>query len=175
MQYRRSNNAGATYFFTLTLTDRKSNLLTENIHHLRDVIRTVRQTHPFEIIAMVVLPDHLHAIWQLPEGDADFPMRWSLIKSGFSRAIPKHETIGQSRAQKRERGIWQRRYWEHLIRDDTDLENHVAYIHFNPVKHGYVSKASDWAHSSIHLYIKNGLCDVDWGYLDEGVGINMGE
>lgn len=175
MQYRRSNNAGATYFFTLTLADRKSQLLTENIRHLRDVVRTVREAHPFEIVAMVVLPDHLHAIWQLPEGDADFPMRWSLIKSGFSRAIPKHETLGQSRVKKRERGIWQRRYWEHLIRDDTDLENHVAYIHFNPVKHGYVSKASDWEHSSIHLYIKNGLCDVDWGYLDEGVGVNMGE
>jgi putative transposase len=175
MQYRRANNAGATYFFTLTLADRNSLLLIENINHLRDVIRNVRNSHPFEIIAMVVLPDHLHTIWQLPEGDANFPMRWSLIKAGFSRAIPKSEIIKHSRVKKRERGIWQRRYWEHLIRDDADLEKHVAYIHFNPVKHGYANKASDWPHSSIHRYIKNGWCDVDWGYLDEDVGVNMGE
>lgn len=175
MRYRRANNAGATYFFTLTLADRSSQLLTENVDLLREVIRSVRHAHPFDIIAMVVLPDHLHAIWQLPEGDANFPMRWSLIKAGFSRAIPKSEAISQSRAKKRERAIWQRRYWEHLIRDDTDLENHVAYIHFNPVKHGYVNKASDWAHSSLHRYIKEGLCGVNWGYFDGELDLEMGE
>ncbi len=175
MRYRRANNAGATYFFTLTLVDRSSQLLTENVDLLREVIRSVRHSHPFDIIAMVVLPDHLHAIWQLPEGDANFPMRWSLIKAGFSRVIPKSEAISQSRAKKRERAIWQRRYWEHLIRDDTDLENYVAYIHFNPVKHGYVNKASDWAHSSLHRYIKEGLCDVNWGCLDGKLDLEMGE
>ena len=165
MQYRRANNAGATYFFTVNLDDRKSQSLVENVKLLRDVIRTVRLSHPFEIIAMVVMPDHLHAIWRLPEGDANFPMRWSLIKAGFSRALPKNENIGSSRTKKRERGIWQRRYWEHLIRDDVDLDNHVAYIHFNPVKHGYANKASDWAYSSIHRYIKMGWCDEDWEFF----------
>lgn len=175
MQYRRANYAGASYFFTLNLADRKSHLLIEHVDHLREVIRLVRQAHPFEIVAMVVLPDHLHAIWRLPEGDANFPMRWSLIKAGFSRALPKNEAIELSRKKKRERGIWQRRYWEHLIRDEIDLENHVAYIHFNPVKHGYVSKASDWAHSSIHRYIKKGLYDVNWGFIEESAGVDMGE
>ena len=144
MRYRRAKAAGATYFFTVNLADRKSNLLTEHIEALRHAVRGIRQSHPFEIIAMVVFPDHLHAIWRLPEGDANFSLRWSLIKAAFSRAIPKTEVIRRSRKLKRERGIWQRRYWEHQIRDDDDLEKRVAYVHFNPVKHGYVSRAGDW-------------------------------
>jgi putative transposase len=118
---------------------------------------------------MVVLPDHLHAIWRLPEGDADFPLRWSLIKAAFSRAIPKIEVIGRSRKMKRERGIWQRRYWEHQIRNDDDLGRHVAYIHFNPVKHGYVASAVDWPYSSIHREIARGHVNEGWGYFDETV------
>ncbi len=165
MRYRRANTPGATYFFTVNLADRKSRLLIEQIDLLRSVLRKIRQSHPFEIIAMVVLPDHLHAIWRLPESDADFPLRWSLIKSAFSRSIPKTETIRESRKSKRERGIWQRRYWEHQIRDDDDLEKHVAYIHFNPVKHGYVERAADWPYSSIHRYIANGVVPEDWGVL----------
>src|SRR4051794_21842613 len=125
MKYRRSNLAGATYFFTVNLADRQSQLLTEQIDVLRNAMRKIRQSHPFDIIAMVVLPDHLHAIWRLPEGDADFPLRWALIKAAFSREMPKIEVIRHSRKLKRERGIWQRRYWEHLIRDDDDLEKHV--------------------------------------------------
>ena len=112
---------------------------------------------------MVILPDHLHAIWTLPPGDADFAKRWMLIKTAFSRALPKHENINQSRKSKRERGIWQRRYWEHLIRDELDYERHVDYIHYNPVKHGYVDKAVDWPYSSIHRFIKNGIISSDWG------------
>jgi putative transposase len=126
MRYRRSNIAGATYFFTVNLIDRQSSLLTEQIDVLRNATRKIRQSHPFDIIAMVVLPDHLHAVWSLPDGDADFPLRWSLIKAAFSRAMPKTEGIRRSRKRKRERGIWQRRYWEHQIRDDADLEKHVA-------------------------------------------------
>lgn len=165
MRYHRANSAGGTYFFTVNLADRKSNLLLEQIAVLRHAVRKVRQAHPFEIIAMVVLPDHLHAIWRLPDGDADFPLRWSLIKATFSREIPKNEVIRRSRIVKRERGIWQRRYWEHQIRDDDDLEQHVAYIHNNPVKHGYVTRAIDWLHSSIHREVVRGNVNGNWGYL----------
>lgn len=112
----------------------------QEIAALRDIIRIVKRAHPFDIEAMVVLPEHLHAIWKLPEGDADYPMRWSLIKSGFSRGLEKTEFIRASRVSKRERGIWQRRYWEHQIRDELDFEKHADYIHYNPVKHGYVKR-----------------------------------
>lgn len=112
---------------------------------------------------MVVLPDHLHAIWRLPENDTDYPTRWSLIKAGFSRRLAKSESIGASRLRKRERGIWQRRYWEHQIRDDDDLDRHVAYVHFNPVKHGYVERAIDWPYSSIHRYVGEGAVSETWG------------
>lgn len=105
----------------------------------------------------MILPDYLHTIWTLPENDADYPKRWSLIKATFSRALPKTERIGPSRIARRERGIWQRRYWEHQIRDDLDLQRHIDYIHYSPVKHGYVTQASDWPYSSLHRYIKAGI------------------
>ncbi len=162
MHYRRAKTAGGTYFFTVNLNDRKSDLLVQKIDALRDVMRKVRNRHPFTIVAMVVLPDHLHAIWRLPPTDRDFPMRWSLIKSAFSRLMPKAEVVRKSRVKKRERGIWQRRYWEHRIRDDADLARHVEYIHFNPVKHGCVDRAADWRYSSIHRYIKQGWVTADW-------------
>ncbi|MES2073938.1 MAG: transposase [Pseudomonadota bacterium] len=167
MRYRRADIPGAMYFFTVNLADRKSRLLTEQIDALRNAMRKIRQSHPFEIIAMVVLPDHLHAIWRMPEGDPDFPLRWSLIKAAFSRALAKTETVEPSRTKKRERGIWQRRYWEHQIRDDDDLEKHVAYIYFNPVKHGHVARAVDWPYSSIHREIAEGNVTEEWAYLDE--------
>ena len=163
MQYRRSNSAGATYFFTVNLAQRKDDLLVRYIDELRNNINTVKRAHRFAVVAMVVLPEHLHAIWQLPPGEADYPIRWSLIKSGFSRCLEKTETIRESRRTKRERGIWQRRYWEHQIRDDTDLERHVDYIHFNPVKHGWVSRAVDWPYSTLHDYIGKGIVTADWG------------
>lgn len=175
MRYRRSNIAGATYFFTVNLADRTSSLLTEKIELFRNAMRKVRQSHPFEIIAMAVLPDHLHSIWRMPEGDADFPLRWSLIKAAFSRTISKTEMIRRSRKVKRERGIWQHRYWEHQIRDEDDLEKHVAYIHFNPVKHGYVNRASDWPYSSIHREIKKGNIDANWGYSSKDENEKWGE
>jgi putative transposase len=163
MRYRRANTAGGTYFFTVTLADRKSALLVERAELLREAVAVVGRRHPFDIIAMVVLPDHLHAVWRLPPDDADYPMRWSLIKAGFSRGIPKQESIHASRVAKCERGIWQRRYWEHEIRDEVDLQNHVDYIHHNPVKHGYVERASAWPYSSIHRYIRLGWLSEDWG------------
>ncbi len=115
---------------------------------------------------MMVLPDHLHAIWRLPEGDADFPLRWSLIKAAFSRALPKTEVIGRSRKMKRERGIGQRRYWKHQIRNDGDLEKHVAYVHFNPVKHDHMVSAMDWRYSSIHREIASGNLAESWGHVE---------
>jgi putative transposase len=163
MRYRRANIPNVTYFFTVNLAERQQNLLVEHIDLLRSVTRTVKQRHPFQIEAMVVLPDHLHALWRLPEGDADFAMRWSLIKSGFSRGLAKTERINASRAAKRERGIWQRRYWEHLIRDEADFTRHVDYIHYNPVKHGHAASAAEWPYSSIHAYIRKGLLTATWG------------
>ena len=111
----------------------------------------------------MILPDHLHCVLTLPEGDADYPLRWTLIKAGFSRRIPKTERRNSSRADKGERGVWQRRYWEHMIRDEGDYTRHVDYVHFNPVKHGYASRAADWPYSSIHRYIAAGMLTQDWG------------
>jgi len=112
---------------------------------------------------MVVLPDHVHAVWTLPPDDADYPTRWMLIKAGFARRMPKGERINASRRGKAERGIWQRRYWEHTLRDEDDFRRHIDYVHYNPVKHGLVTRPADWRHSSIHRYIREGILPSDWG------------
>lgn len=122
---------GLRYFFTVNLADRRATLLVDHLDLLRDAIRYTRKRHPFDIDAMVVLPDHLHAVWTLPSGDADFPLRWRLIKTWFSRNLLHGEHRRASHVDKSERGIWQRRYWEHLIRDETDLARHVDYVHWN--------------------------------------------
>lgn len=163
MRYRRSDVEGGTWFFTVNLADRSADTLVRYIEDLREVMYKVKAAHPFSLLAMVVLPEHLHAIWRLPLGDADYPLRWALIKAGFSRRLAKGETLSPSRAAKRERGIWQRRYWEHQIRDEMDLARHVDYIHFNPVKHGWVSRAVDWPHSTLHGYVERGMMSGDWG------------
>ena len=129
MHYRRTDVAGATYFFTVNLAERNRTLLTDHADDLRAVIRATKQPHPFHIDARVILPDHLHALWTLPEGDAGYPVRWALIKAGFSRHIAGTERRTISRIGKGERGIWQRRYWEHMIRDGRDHARHVDYIH----------------------------------------------
>lgn len=162
MKYRRSKISGACYFFTVNLSHRQERFLVERVGLLRSVFRNVRRNHPFRIDAIVILPDHLHTIWTLPEDDNDYPKRWSLIKSSFSRALPKTEKISQSRSNKRERGIWQRRYWEHQIRNDEDFECHVDYIHINPVKHGYVDSPSNWPYSSFHAYVREGKLSSNW-------------
>ena len=171
MRYRRADIAGGTYFFTVNLADRSSRLLVSHIDVLRSAVRVVRQRHPFEIVAWVVLPEHMHAIWTLPENDADFAGRWSLIKSGFSRAVARMETenVSASRSRKRERGIWQRRFWEHLIRDEVDLQRHIDYVHINPVKHGHVTRASAWPYSSIHRYVERGWLSADWACEPDAV------
>lgn len=161
--YRRDKTDGATWFFTLALADRHSRLLVENIDLLRAAFRYTQARHPWQIDAIVILPDHLHAICTLPEGDANYALRWRLIKTEFSRALPRAETISRSRQAKGERGIWQRRYWEHRIRDEEDLLRHVDYIHFNPCKHGHVSRVVDWRWSSFHRYVRDGLLTGDWG------------
>jgi putative transposase len=158
MRYRRELTPGASYFFTVNLANRKSDLLVRHIDALRKAFHTVLYRHPVKIIAIVILPEHLHAIWQLPPQDHAFSLRWALIKGGFSRQIDEKEWISSSRKRKGERGIWQRRYWEHRIRDDNDLARHIEYIHFNPVKHGHVLQAIDWPYSSIHMFAKKG-----WG------------
>ena len=137
-RYRRSNAAGAAYFFTVALADRTSSTLIQQIETLRTAYAKVQRHSPFQTIAICILPDHLHAVWHLPGDDADFSSKWSRIKSGFSRALPPAARSARKIA-KREKGIWQRRFWEHQIRDELDLQRHVDYIHFNPVKHGLVS------------------------------------
>ncbi|MDE2377171.1 transposase [Bradyrhizobium sp.] len=159
-QYRRAQ--GKVFFFTVVLAHRSDTLLVDEVDRLRRVYRTVRARRPFETVAICILPDHLHAIWELPESDADYALRWNLIKSGFSRGLDAGSR-SVSKVIKREKGIWQRRYWEHAIRDDADLERHVDYIHFNPVKHGYVARVSDWPYSSFHRYVDRGVLVADWG------------
>ncbi|UWR21473.1 REP-associated tyrosine transposase [Sulfitobacter sp. S190] len=147
--YLRPRRSGACLFLTITLARRGARDLVEHIDILRDAVRRTRADRPFAIDAWVVLPDHMHCVWTLPENDCDFSTRVGLIKARFSRRLP----MGQRRAShvfRRERGIWQRRFWEHHIRDETDYRNHVAYCWHNPVKHGYVARPEDWPHSSWH-------------------------
>lgn len=134
--YRRNRVPGGTYFFTANLYDRRSRLFIEAIDLLREAVRSTRRARPFDIDAWVVLPEHMHCIWTLPEGDADFPGRWRAIKTAFSKSLPAVEPRTGVMVHRHERGIWQRRYWEHTIRDDADYAAHMDYIHFNPVKHG---------------------------------------
>jgi putative transposase len=161
--YRRNVLAAGCFFFTVNLAERHLQLLTDHIEELRAAFRETRRRHPFTIDAMVVLPDHLHAIWTLPEADGDFANRWRLIKSAFSRTLSSGERISKSRATKGERGIWQRRYWEHIIRDENDFARHVDYIHINPLKHGLVTRVADWPYSSFHRLVKLGVYPLDWG------------
>jgi REP-associated tyrosine transposase len=160
--YRRSAVPGGSFFFTVNLDDRRTGLLTEHIDLLRAAFRSVRVQHPFTVKAAVILPDHLHTIWTLPKGDADFALRWRLIKSVFSHALPRREAISDSRSSKGERGIWQRRYWEHTIRDQQDFNRHLDYIHFNPVKHGHVARPQDWPYSSLRRWIRVGAYPEAW-------------
>lgn len=154
---------GGTYFFTVNLAERhQQSLLVDRIDLLRRAFREVKASHPFEIQAMVVLPEHLHCLWRLPPGENRFDERWRLIKTAFSRALNVDERISVNRQRRGERGIWQRRYWEHVIRDDEDWRRHLDYIHYNPVKHGYVQRVCDWPHSSFHRFVKQGLYPLDW-------------
>jgi putative transposase len=168
--YRRNRVPGGTFFFTVNLYDRKSRLLVQHIDLLRDAVRQMQRRAPLHIDAWVVLPDHMHCLWTLPDGDTDFSGRWNAIKINFSRKIPAGEYCSASRAAKRERGIWQRRFWEHTIRDDCDYARHIDYIHFNPVKHGLVDRAADWPFSSFHRAVTQGLYPLEWTALEPALG-----
>ena len=162
--YRRAFIPGRTYFFTVNLLQRHdNNLLIRELNLLRDTVRRVRKRHPFQIDAWVVLPDHLHCVWTLPPNDSNFSMRWRLIKSGFSRALPKTERRSEIRESAGERGIWQRHYWEHSIRDDLDYQRHIDYVHVNPLKHELVRRVIDWPYSTFHQYVAQGIYLPNWG------------
>ena len=158
--YRRSMVSGGTYFFTVNLQDRRRTLLVDEVAALREAVRKVRTVRPFHIDAWVVLPEHMHAMWTLPEGDWDYAGRWREIKKAFSRSINR-------------RGVWQKRYWEHTIRDDRDYAAHMDYIHLNPYKHGLVRNVRDWPYSSFHRMVINGVYPTDW--LCDDVDMNVGE
>ncbi|MEB3279644.1 MAG: transposase [Lyngbya sp.] len=178
MQYRRAKINGGTYFFTVVTHQRRKILCEpDNIALLRESFRYVMVNHPFIIDAIVILPDHLHCIWTLPENDHDFSTRWRLIKSEFSRRChcKYKQQPSLSRQRKNEQAIWQRRFWEHYIRDEKDLMQHIDYIHYNPVKHGLVHAPKNWEYSSFHRYVKNAVLTPNWGkdegiYLIEGIG-----
>ena len=156
--YRRMFVEGSSYFFTVVTHERRRVLTRASyLRKLREAFRQVMRTYPFTLDAIVVLPDHLHCIWTLPEGDADFSTRWRLLKRRFSVScvLPTH--VQTSKA------IWQPRFWEHLIRDQDDFRRHLDYIHYNPVKHGYVNAPAQWAYSSFTRYAQRGWYDADWG------------
>ena len=175
-EYRRHLVAGGTFFFTVNLLDRRADLLVApsssppprrpllvaHVDLLRDAVRQTRLRAPFEIDAWMVLPDHMHCLWTLPSGDADFPSRWRAIKTAFSKALPGVGGPTGVMARRGERGIWQRRYSEHTIRDAHDYAVHMDYTHFSPVKHGYVSHPADWPYSSPRRCLAAGVYPSGW-------------
>jgi putative transposase len=166
MRYRRARSKGGSYFFTV-VTFKRAKILSreDNVQLLRSSIRRVLNAHPFRIDAFVLLPDHLHCIWTLPAGDADFSLRWRLIKSDFTRKCHDRLTHAplDSRKRKKERAVWQRRFWEHRIRDEIDFVRHADYIHYNPVHHNYVTAPKDWPFSSFHRFVRHGRYSPAWG------------
>lgn len=165
--YIRTQTPGATYFFTVTLEDRGARHLVDHVAELRACMKAVKERHPFEIEAMVVLPEHIHTLWRLPVDDGDYATRWMLLKQSFTRRLAELGALPpqaeQARGRRGERSLWQRRFWEHQILDEADLARHVDYIHFNPVKHGWVLRARDWPYSSLHRFVREGKLPQDWG------------
>lgn len=175
-QYIRLKAAGACYFFTVVSYKRRKILCLPEVRSaLHQAIINVRQDMPFDIVAWVLLPDHMHCIWTLPVGDDNYSARWSRIKRFVSQQC-RHlvvDEVSRSLQRKREVGFWQRRFWEHKIRDDDDLHNHLNYIHFNPVKHGYCQYAEQWQWSTLLRYIAQGKYPSGWGQavdIPDGVG-----
>lgn len=158
--HRRNRVPGGTCFFTVNLLDRHSDLFVRHIQDLRDAVWQARARAAFHIDAWVVLPEHMHCVRTLPDGDADFSSRQQAIKAGFSKRLPPGEHRSASRVGKGERGIWQRRFWEHTIRDDRDYAAHVDYVRFNPAKHGLVSEVRDWPYSSFRRHVALGAYPV---------------
>jgi putative transposase len=173
-EYRRYYVDGAMVFFTL-VTHQRRKLFEEELARkcLREALETVRKKRPFSVDAVVLLPDHLHMIWTLPADDGDFSLRWRRIKAEFTESyLAAGGLEGQrsaSRRKRKERGIWQRRFWDHVIRDELDFERHLDYIHFNPVKHGYVPCPRDWPYSSFQRWVERGVYEPNWGCPEKGV------
>jgi putative transposase len=166
--YRRWYQPGGTFFFTLVTYERRRLFEDANARALLgSIMRSISQERPFETVAIVLLWDHLHCLWTLPAGDSDYSRRWSAIKSRFTQEWLEtggaEGRVTDAQSTRRRRGIWQRRFWEHLVRDETDLERCCDYIHFNPVKHGYVTRPLDWPWSSFHRFLSNGDYAPDWG------------
>lgn len=168
--YIRDKTKGGTYFLTMTVLDRKSQLLTKHINEFRRAYRLTKQNHDFELHAMILLPDHVHMLITLAENSDNYAVIISSIKTYFSRQIKRSaiENTNPSRIRRRERGIWQRRYWEHRIRDELDYQRHMDYIHYNTVKHGYVARPTDWPYSTFEKCVEEGFYMLDWG----GAGID---
>ena len=172
-RYIRAFVPGGTFFFTVTLLERHRPLLTDHIDDLRVVFADAQRRRPFTIDAIVILPDHLHCIWTLLPGDADFSTRWHDIKSRFSARLPITEQLSASRIKKGERGIWQRRFWEHTIRDELDFERHVDYIYYNPVKHKHADSVLDWPYSSFHRDVQRGIYPPNWAASEDIKNLEM--
>ena len=173
--YRRWYVSGGTFFFTLVTHHRRPILCTDLARRcLREAIDKVRTDWPYDLVAIVLLPDHLHTVWTLPAGDARYPIRWKRIKEEFTRRYLKgggsEVSPGSSRLRRSERGIWQRRYWEHTVRDEADLKRCVDYVHWNPKKHGYVDSVRDWHWSSFHRFVGLGEYTPEWGAEDPTPG-----
>jgi putative transposase len=161
--YRRARTEGATWFFTVVTAGRRPFLATENsISILRQSVLATFQRKPFHIDAWVILPDHMHAIWTLPADDMDFSTRWGLIKASFSR----NSNLPHASAPRHDSGLWQPRFWEHRIRDIKDYHAHMDYTHYNPVRHGLVTRVNDWPHSSFHRAVRAGCYSADWGSVE---------
>ena len=170
MRYRRVLLPGATYFFTL-VAHKRAKLFADaaNVDRWRTAVAKVRSKRPFVIEAEVILPDHLHVLWTMPDGDADYATRIRLVKTEFTKSLTLGglvASVNKSRVQKGEREIWQRRYFEHTIRDERDFQARFDYIHYNPVKHALVNRAADWPHSTFQLCVSNGIYDPWWGSDD---------
>jgi len=165
--YRRNRVPGGTYFFTVNLANRRSDLLVREVETLRAAIRAVRLAAPFHIDAWVILPDHMHCIWTLPEEDTDYSGRWRAIKKRFSKALPNVELRRPEVLAREGRGVWQKRFWEHTIRDDRDYCAHMDYVHFNPVKHGLVAHPAEWPYSTFLKCVALGFYDSAWTSPDQ--------
>jgi putative transposase len=170
VKYRRYYLPGGTYFFTVTLRNRKSDWLTKYVKQLGDAMRRVQAIHPYKILAIVVLPDHLHTLWELPEGDSNFSLRWRLIKIQFAENI-KAKGVKIIKNYRGENILWQRRFWEHAIRDEKDYQQHVDYIHYNPVKHGLAERVSDRPYSSSHRYVSEDMLPSNWCYPNDDLDV----
>lgn len=165
--YRRNYQPGATYFFTVVTHRRRPVFQSQgNVERLKHAIRFVRSKKPFGLVAIVVLPDHLHCIWTMT-GDADYSLRWQMIKTYFSRYT--RPLNGNGPAER----VWQPRFWEHMIRNERDYERHLHYVHFNPVKHGYVSRPADWPYSSFNQFVRLGWYQRDWGKVQPDLIASM--